>query len=354
MDSDSSTPSISYPIIDSHIHLFPESELDTLAWNTPSNPLYKQQSLDEYTAATSSAPALEGFIFLETDRKNDLKRGEEDGSGWEMPLKEVSWLKRIALGQPREGEGHTAEHAKLCKAIIPWAPVPSGEKALERYVKEVEREAEGSWGLVKGFRYLVQDKEKGTMLTEGFIEGLKWLGRKGFVFDLGVDLHSGGRWQLEEAVEMMEKAHEGVQEGEKVTVIINHLCKPDFSIYNTQTDPSFLAWRTTMFKLSKYSNTYMKLSGCFSEMPDSLKKAPVDEIVMALQPYLAVVLATFGPFRTMFGSDWPVCTIGVEDAWGKWRDVVMRFCYLASLSKENQIMIWSGTAIKAYKIGGEL
>lgn len=221
MDSDSSTPSISYPIIDSHIHLFPESELDTLAWNTPSNPLYKQQSLDEYTAATSSASSLEGFIFLETDRKNDLKRGEEDGSGWEMPLKEVSWLKRIALGRPLEGEGHTVEHAKLCKAIIPWAPVPSGEKALERYVKEVEKEAEGSWGLVKGFRYLVQDKEKGTMLTEGFIEGLKWLGKNGFVFDLGVDLHSGGRWQLEEAIEMMEKAHEGDEDGEKVTVIIS-------------------------------------------------------------------------------------------------------------------------------------
>lgn len=94
----------------------------------------------------------------------------------------------------------------------------------------------------------------------------------------------------------------------------------------------------------------MKLSGCFSEMPDSLKGAPVDDIVLALQPYLAVVLATFGPFRTMFGSDWPVCTVGVEGAWGKWRDVVMRFCYLASLSRNDQIMIWSGTAVKAYNI----
>lgn len=225
MNSDTPNPStpapFSYPIIDSHIHLFPESELDTLAWNTPSNPLYKQHSLDEYTAAASSASSLEGFIFLETDRKNDLKSGELNGSGWEMPLKEVSWLKRIALGQPREGEGHTVEHAKLCKAIIPWAPIPSGEEALERYVKEVEKEAEESWGLVKGFRYLVQNKEKGTMLSEGFIEGLRWLGRKGFVFDLGVDLHSGGKWQLEEATEMMEKAHEGVEEGEKVTVVIS-------------------------------------------------------------------------------------------------------------------------------------
>jgi L-rhamnono-1,4-lactonase len=106
-----------------------------------------------------------------------------------------------------------------------------------------------------------------------------------------------------------------------------------------------------MFRLSKSSKTFMKLSGCFSEMPSALKNAPVDEIVLALQPYLVVILATFGPFRIMFGSDWPVCTVGVEDdggAWKKWRGVVQRFCDLASLGTEDQIMIWSGTAIKAY------
>jgi L-rhamnono-1,4-lactonase len=94
----------------------------------------------------------------------------------------------------------------------------------------------------------------------------------------------------------------------------------------------------------------MKLSGCFSEMPARLQVAPADEIFLALQPYLVVILATFGPFRIMFGSDWPVCTIGIGDAWGKWRQVVARFCDLASLSQAEQIMIWSGTAIKAYGI----
>ncbi|KAH9223168.1 amidohydrolase family protein [Leptodontidium sp. 2 PMI_412] len=339
-----------YPIIDSHIHLYPSTELDTLAWCTPSNPLHSQHSLAEYESATGSPSSLEGFIFLETDRKHDLVSGAEDGTGWEMPLMEVEWLKRIALGTPREGEGHTAEQKKLCLAIIPWAPVPSGSEVLERYVKEVERCAEGSFAKIKGFRYLVQDKPKGTMLTPGFVDGLKWLGREGFVFDLGVDQHGGGKWQLEEAVEMIEKAHEGVPEDEKVTFIINHLCKPDISVYN-QTDPSFIAWRTAMFRLSKSSKTFMKLSGCFSEMPSALKNAPVDEIVLALQPYLVVILATFGPFRIMFGSDWPVCTVGVEDdggAWKKWRGVVQRFCDLASLGTEDQIMIWSGTAIKAY------
>lgn len=210
-----------YPIIDSHIHLFPESELDTLAWCGPSNPLRKQHSLDEYTAATGGLPSLEGFIFLETDRKHDLESGAKDGSGWEMPLMEVDWLKRIALGTPKEGEGHDAEQKSLCLAIIPWAPLPSGAEVLERYVGEVEKHAEGSFAKIRGFRYLVQDKPKSTMLGEGFIEGLKWLGRKGLVFDLGVDLHNGGKWQLEEAVEMVEKAHEGVDEKDKVTIIIS-------------------------------------------------------------------------------------------------------------------------------------
>lgn len=105
-----------------------------------------------------------------------------------------------------------------------------------------------------------------------------------------------------------------------------------------------------MFTLSKASKTFMKLSGCFSEMPDSLKTASVDDIFVALQPYLVVILATFGPFRIMYGSDWPVCTVGLPDAWKKWRQVVQRFCHLASLSQAEQIMIWSGTAIKAYGI----
>jgi len=56
-----------------------------------------------------------------------------------MPLMEVDWLKRIALGTPREGEGHAEEHKNLVLGIIPWAPVPSGEEVLERYVEEVEK-----------------------------------------------------------------------------------------------------------------------------------------------------------------------------------------------------------------------
>jgi len=224
----SSTPPI--PVIDSHIHLFPESELDTLSWCHKDHPLAKQFSLEEYRKAgtTTSMPAsssadatpkkhLRGFIFVETDRKNG-----GDGTDWAGPLAEVRWLRRIVEGEPKPGEGHTEDDADLCLAVIPWAPLPAGPEAVERYVREA-RDAAGpaTWARVRGFRYLLQDKPAGTMLTDAFVGSLKLLGRRRMVFELAVDQHRRGRAQLEEAVEMIDRAHDGVDEAEKVVVVIS-------------------------------------------------------------------------------------------------------------------------------------
>lgn len=214
------TLSIPYPILDSHIHLYPQSELHTLAWYTPDNPIGRQHSLQEYTSDTKSAPSLEGFIFVETDRIHDLKTGEEDGSGWEFPLVEVDWLTRIATGRPREGEGHDESQKGLCKAIVAWAPVPSGEKAIAQYVQKVKDRAGDAFPKVRGFRYLVQGKPSGTMTTEKFVEGLRYLGREGFSFDLGVDHHRDGDWIVEEALELVTRTHKDVPEEEKCTFIL--------------------------------------------------------------------------------------------------------------------------------------
>ncbi|KAM0254091.1 hypothetical protein ACHAP5_000077 [Fusarium lateritium] len=338
------------PIIDSHIHLYPASEIDSLSWYTPDNPLAGQHSLEEYREATSSAPSLLGFVFVETDRKNDIETGAADGSGWEQPLAEVSWLKRIALGQPREGEGHTPEDAKLCLGIVPWAPLPSGPEVLERYLDRVKEEAGDAWPKIKGFRYLLQDKPHGTMLDEKFIQGVKLLGRRGFSFDVGIDQHRRGKKQLDEVIEFVDRVHDGVPEEERVTLVLNHLCKPDFGIYNLTSDAAFHAWRTAIYTLSKDSHVYMKLSGGFSEMPESLRSQDPNHIFEATLGWLGVVLATFGPSRIMFGSDWPVCTVNNDNAWPRWRSVVDRMCWMATLGDEERAMIFGGTAKKAYKL----
>lgn len=103
-----------------------------------------------------------------------------------------------------------------------------------------------------------------------------------------------------------------------------------------------------MFTLSKSPKVYMKLSGGFPEMTDSLKQRSAEEIFESISPWLSVVLAAFGPSRIMFASDWPVCTVGVEGAWNKWHKLVERLCYMASLSDDDQKRIWGGTAIEAY------
>jgi len=111
-----------------------------------------------------------------------------------------------------------------------------------------------------------------------------------------------------------------------------------------------------MFTLSKCRRTYMKLSGCLAEMPESLRARSPEDIFSAILPWLAVVVAAFGPARIMFASDWPVCTVGVggdEGAWTKWHRVVEMMCDMAGLSEEDQQRLWAGTAREAYNIDGD-
>ncbi|KAF4580361.1 amidohydrolase family protein [Ophiocordyceps camponoti-floridani] len=337
----SSESEIILPIIDSHIHLWPESSVPSLAWCTPTSPLAHQHSTSEYLSSASTSSLL-GFIAVEADRAFD--------ADFTAALEEVSFLSRVALGNPLPDQGHRPQDAALCLAIIPWAPMAQGAKVLESYLGDVRRLAGDAWPKVRGFRYLLQDKPQGVMVEEPFIDALKLLGRKGFVFEVAVDQHRRGKKQLEDVVAMIERAHEGVSEDEKVTFILNHLCKPDLTIYNLTSDPSFIAWRTTMYTLSTASRTYIKLSGAFSEMSPSQRSQSAPDIFRSLLAWLGIVLATFGPSRIMFGSDWPVCTLdGLgKDAWCKWREVVDKMCWMASLGDVERAMIFGGTAKEAY------
>lgn len=107
----------------------------------------------------------------------------------------------------------------------------------------------------------------------------------------------------------------------------------------------------------------MKLSGAFSEMSDALRRQPANDIFESIMPWLAVVVAAFGPERLMFGSDWPVSTIGVDGeggegedaeedgAWEKWRKIVDRLCFMSSFSDDEKAQVFARTARRAYKLG---
>ncbi|RAL15620.1 uncharacterized protein BO97DRAFT_441001 [Aspergillus homomorphus CBS 101889] len=355
------------PIIDSHIHLFPKSHLPTLAWYGPESPLGAQHSVDEYRQATSPTPTspttgeehyLRGFIFLETDRISSVDESDPK-LGWSHPLDEVSFLTRIITGTPVQGEGHTEDDRHLCLGMVPWAPVPGGPEALVKYMGLVRERTGNVFNKVCGVRYLVQDKPQGVMLQSGFVEGLRWLGREGLAFDLGVDARQGGMWQLREAAEMMRKVFEDKNQ-RVVRIVINHLCKPNLRLpyhgpASVVTHPDFLEWSSLITAMAQYPTAYMKLSGGFSELLPLEEKTEPDlkALVDRIQPWTDVVFNVFGPERVMFGSDWPVCNVGGGGntvSWGRWKRVVEEVLDRRGLSHEEREDVWGGVAAKAYGV----
>lgn len=90
-------------------------------------------------------------------------------------------------------------------------------------------------------------------------------------------------------------------------------------------------------------------------MSPELANAHPNTIFDAIAPWLAIIAAAFGPSRLMFGSDWPVCTVGIEggeNAWDKWRLVVERLCLASQWDEAETKMVFFGTGRRAYGIDG--
>ena len=342
---------MSFPIVDSHIHLYADTHLTQLNWTADlptGHPLNQQNSVEQYRKATANAVNLRGFVFLETDRKSGLQDHE-----WEDALGEVSFLVRIAEGKPMAGEGHTTTDKDLVLGIVPWAPIPAGPEVLARYLLEVRKRAGDSFNKIKGFRYLLQNKPPGTMLSDNFITSLQVLGTQGLSFDLGIDARSGGLHQLEEACEMLERVNAG---NEHVRIIIDHMCKPNLHIAPTEVEnghPAFQQWKKCISRMASHGNTFIKLSGMFSELPhQSQNPTDVAELLRLTKPWVDAVFEFFGASRIMFGSDWPVCNVGGpgEHSWSHYVNLVTAILQAQNLNETEQGQVWSGTATSAYNL----
>lgn len=343
-------------MIDSHVHLWPKemSNEEGHSWMTPGMPLAKEHLLSAYCTAAEqngdneSGTIVEGVIYVETDVK--YGQPSDQLSKWAKgPLDEIRFLRAIV-------EGHYGERdSELLLGIVAWAPMDQPPCVLEEWLRVAEENAgPKTWRRIKGFRFLLQailDQRKfeALVLGEDFLENLAILGRRGFTFDVGVDEHSGGIWQLEAISYAMEIAHRDTSEAEKVVFVLNHLCKPNFA--NRGQD--FRRWCTAIERMSRLSKTYMKLSGAFSELPDGL--ATIGDIVMLLEPWTNHTFQAFGPSRVMVGSDWPVCNLKgprQEESWVSWREVVEGV--LAGMDRRfsagDKERVWRGTVLEAYGV----
>ncbi len=118
-------------------------------------------------------------------------------------------------------------------------------------------------------------------------------------------------------------------------VVVDHCMKPDIADH---TEAGLARWAEGMSRLAA-RGAFCKLSGIVTE---AAPEWSVDD----LRPYADHVLAAFGPDRTMWGSDWPVCLLrGSYDDWRRAAEEVAR-----DLDDAARAQLFGGTARDFYRL----
>lgn len=116
-------------------------------------------------------------------------------------------------------------------------------------------------------------------------------------------------------------------------VVIDHGSKPLIR------DGVMAGWAEDMAALARDTSAFCKLSGLVTE-------ARTDWQTDDLRPYVDHLLATFGPSRLIWGSDWPVCTLA--SSYQRWIDTTNEL--LSALSQADRDAILGANAARAYHL----
>lgn len=256
-------------------------------------------------------------------------------------------------------------------ALVPWAPVQHGSKALELYLSRVLEqpslqayEKKLGYSPIKSFRYLLQDSPQGFFLTEKFIDGLDFLGKKGYAFDMTLDVthkETGGPLILDDAVEAISKVRDLQKETGYETKFIlgrsqvsrfcvlflatdsrsscttDHFAKPDLTVDATVPPSAFqTAYISSLFALAFLPNVYLKLSAlldsadvttvqsAFKDYRDGnstrgkRKGTAYETLIGRIRNYLEPAIEAFGESRILVGS-------------GELYTISLSFCHLSGL-----------------------
>ena len=114
-------------------------------------------------------------------------------------------------------------------------------------------------------------------------------------------------------------------------VVVDHGAKP--FIRDKRLDP----WRADMAAIAARPNTVCKLSGLATE-------AAADWTLDDLRPYADHLLATFGPDRLLWGSDWPV--VNLAGGYDRWREAALQL--IGGLSETERAAVLGGNAARVY------
>ena len=174
-----------------------------------------------------------------------------------------------------------------------------------------------------GIRHQVHDEPDARWLLRADVQrGIAAVGAAGLAYDLLV------RERELPAALQTARAHPGVR------FVVDHLAKPPLRSGSTE------AWARRLPALAELPNVSCKLSGLVTEADWSSWRTA------ELVPYLRHALAWFGPERSLFGSDWPVCQLAAD-----YGQVLELFdAAIFGLDERERAAVLGGTAVRVYEL----
>ncbi|HEY4191996.1 MAG TPA: amidohydrolase [Mesorhizobium sp.] len=277
-------------IFDTHLHLIDRSALH-YPWLSGAPALNRDFSYEEYSVQARRA-GIEAALHMEVD---------VDPADIEA---ETGHVKALAA---REG-------SLLKGAIASCRPEDSGFAAyLERQLADP---------FVKGFRRVLHvvpdDISQGAL----FRENIGRMAGSRLTFDLVVQPH-----QIPKAIALADLAPD-------VHFVLDHCGAPD--IKGDGEHP----WREHMAEIARRPNVTAKISGVVA-YADAQSWS-----VETLRPYVEHTISAFGWDRVVWGSDWPVCTLGGGLA--VW--VAATHALLAGVGMADRAKLLSGNARRLWSL----
>lgn len=250
------------PIVDTHQHLWDPAGLAP-SWLAREQLLNARFGPKEYRQATVGLNVVQ-TVYMEVNMDPPQHRAEAD----------------YVIGLCRQ------------RKTLMRAAVVGGRPAEPGFGAYLDALAPG--GYVKGVRQILGAAPGGRLaVPDGFIEGLRQLGRRGMCFDLCVPATC-----LSNGLKLVDACPD-------TRFVLDHCGNADpkaFGLGNAKPSHDPSQWKRDVEQLARRKNVVCKISGIVARAEPG-RWTPDD-----LAPIVNHCLDAFGPQRVMFASDWPVCT----------------------------------------------
>ena len=217
-----------------------------------------------------------------------------------------------------------AAHSDFVRAVVAWVPFDRPKEAraaIDVFAKNP---------LVKGFRNLSHDysnpkyeNDDAWIIRPEVLETISYIEAAG----LTLDYVSVKPEQTKNVVTLAKKFP-------KLKIIVDHFAKPPIAAKEME------PWASSMKEIAAFPNVYTKLSGL--NTASDLENWTVAD----WQPYVDLMVETFGVERIMMGGDWPVIVLGntYVEVWKAQLEVIEKF------SSDQKAWLKSKTAKSVYNL----